>query len=387
MYLLVLLFTAFCVNVCFSQATAYLKYWPAFVEQLRWSIFSGAMIKPPSTPHPRGRCQCVASNTFCKYGRQCRFYPASSSTATEDHKTSSEKTYDPTTRSTTTASTTATPTIDTRPNMPHDQMLESTVPCSFYQIGMCRFGHRCRFAHQPHRVLLSLEQNELENPTKCVTGDTFIDFNLNGWDAANAWMQHFHLPMATSAIANGSEIDPTPPKKEGAENGVMEVEQHCRLLQEQTTRHRLGITFMKQNIKCVDDVLTLSWTQIHYICNDLSLQDGINLKISLGLLDTNIVPGNYHKFKKLKVYRDEETSGIGDCFKRKNKEINHNPNHREQYISTNYKSSLCENYHFGGEPGVVRCCQFGERCHYIHDELLLEINLKRFVSPTQPFVH
>lgn len=340
------------------------------------------MIKPPSTPPPRGRCQCVAANTFCKYGRQCRFYPASSSAANEDHKTSSKK-YDPTTRSTTTAITTATPSIDTRPNMPHDRMLESTIPCSFYQIGMCRFGHRCRFAHEsPHPGLLPLEKNDKTNPTKCVTGDTFIDFNLNSWDAANAWMQHFRLPTATSAIANGSEIDPTTPKKEGAaEHGVMEVEQHCRSLQEQTTRQRLGITFLKQNIKCVDDVLTLSWTQIHYICNDLSLQDGINFKISLGLLDTNIVPGNYHKFKKLKVYRDEEASGIGDCFKRKNnKRINHNPNRREQHISTNYKSSLCENYHFGGEPGMVRSCQFGERCHYIHDELLLEINLKRFVS-------
>ena len=103
--------SVFCVNVYFGYQTRYIYFWPAFVDQLRWSIFSGAMIKPPSTPFPRGRCQCVASNTFCKYGRQCRFYPASSSTATEDHKTSSEKKNDPTTPGTTrstTASTTAT---------------------------------------------------------------------------------------------------------------------------------------------------------------------------------------------------------------------------------------------------------------------------------------
>ena len=70
-------------------------------------------------------------------------------------------------------------------------------------------------------------------------------------------------------------------------------------------------------------------------------------------------------------------------------------------LPSNYKTCLCQNYHYGstcnsssnnvhenmddvlesntrnvGNTG----CPFGPKCHYIHNEILIEINIKRIVS-------
>ena len=136
------------------------------------------------------------------------------------------------------------------------------------------------------------------------TNDPFLKFSFNSWDSVNVWMAHWDLPTTTVEEDAAEEKDKNFPRLQrgdSEEKGVQEETSHNdEALLKKNTKEELRKTFTNQRVTCIDDLFALNWTQIRCICTGLSLQDGINFKISLGLLDPDIVPGRKEVFDRTK---------------------------------------------------------------------------------------
>ena len=175
-----------------------------------------------------------------------------------------------------------------------------------------------------------------------ITNDPFLDWSCNGWDKINVWMHHFALPYYDDDSSLNSNTG-----FNDISNTVNNIE-----------GWNLYLLFQKMKIECVDDLLRLDWKQINAVCRTLSLQHVINFKISLGLLDIQVIPGKPQKKKSIILQ-----------------------------INRNYKTSVCRHYHYNhveiNEKDYAVACKHGVKCHYVHNEFKIELDSMR-ISHGQP---